>query len=139
MIVLDTDVLSSLTLSRPVQAVIDWLDRQPALSVWTTSVTILEVRLGTALLPQGARRTRLEREVERVLAELIESRVLPFDTAAAEVTAGLMAERRRSGQTGELRDSMIAGIAIARKAMLATRNTRHFAGLPVAVVDPWRA
>src|SRR6187551_3516538 len=109
MIVLDTDVLSSLTLSRPVQAVIDWLDRQPALSVWTTSVTILEVRLGTALLPQGARRTRLEREVERVLAELIESRVLPFDTAAAEVTAGLMAERRRSGRTGELRDSMIAG------------------------------
>jgi hypothetical protein len=32
---------------------------------------------------------------------------------------------------------MIAGIAIARRATLATRNTRHFADLPVSVVNPW--
>jgi predicted nucleic acid-binding protein len=40
---------------------------------------------------------------------------------------------------GELRDTMIAGIAIASHATLATRDTRHFADLPVAVVDPWSA
>jgi predicted nucleic acid-binding protein len=32
---------------------------------------------------------------------------------------------------------MIAGIATARRADVATRNVRHFADLEVAVVDPW--
>jgi predicted nucleic acid-binding protein len=50
-----------------------------------------------------------------------------------------MAERRQAGRPAELRDTMIAGIAIARHATLATRNTRHFADLPVAVVNPWAA
>lgn len=139
MIVLDTDVLSGLMLPRPDAAVVAWLDWQARISVWTTAITVLEIRFGIALLPLGSRRTRLERAFERVLADLIENRILPFDTAAAEETAALMAERRRSGRAGELRDAMIAGIAIARHATLATRNTRHFADLPVAVVDPWGA
>jgi hypothetical protein len=36
-----------------------------------------------------------------------------------------------------MRDTQIAGIAIARRATLATRNVRHFADLSVRVVDPW--
>jgi predicted nucleic acid-binding protein len=41
---------------------------------------------------------------------------------------------RRDGKRGqgrELRDAMIAGIGIARRTTLATRNLRHFDGLPV--------
>jgi predicted nucleic acid-binding protein len=34
---------------------------------------------------------------------------------------------------------MIAGIALAQRATLATRNVRHFDDLAVSVVDPWRA
>jgi predicted nucleic acid-binding protein len=107
------------------------------MSVWSTSISVLEIRFGIALLPLGARRTRLERAFERMMTETIEDRIVPFDTSAAEETAILMAERQRRGSTGELRDSMIAGIAIARRATLATRNTRHFADLPVPVVNPW--
>jgi hypothetical protein len=139
MILLDTDVLSSLMLPRPNATVVAWLDRQSRISVWTTAITVLEVRFGVALLPLGSRRSRLERVFERVVVEMIENRITPFDTAAADETAILMAERQRSGRRGELRDSMIAGIAIARKATLATRNVRHFADLPVPVVDPWAA
>lgn len=139
MIILDTDVLSSLMLARPIATVVDWLDRQSRLSVWTTAVTIFEIRFGAALLPIGARRTRLEREIERVVIEQVEGRIAPFDATAAEAAAALMAERRRAGRIVELRDTMIAGITIARHATLATRNARHFADLPVAVVDPWSA
>ena len=139
MIVLDTDVLSGAMLASPDPAVVSWLDRQARISVWTTAVTVLEVRFGVALLPSGSRRSRLERAFERVLGEMIEERILPFDTAAAAETASLMAHRRRSGRTVDLRDAMIAGIAIARHATLATRNTRHFSDLPLAVIDPWSA
>jgi toxin FitB len=139
MIVLGTDVLAGLMLPRPDAAVVAWLDRQARISVWTTAITVLEIRFGIALLPLGSRRTRLERAFERVLIDMIEDRIVPFDTAAAAETAALMAERQRSGRTGELQDAMIAGIVVARHATLATRNTRHFADLPVAVVDPWSA
>ena len=138
MIVLDTDVLSAAMLTRPEARVVAWLDSQPRVSVWTTSVTVFEVRFGIALLPIGQRRDRLERMFEQVLNG-IEHRILSFDTNAAEQTATLMAARRRTGRTGELRGAMIAGIAIARHATLATRNTRHFTDLPLTVVDPWTA
>jgi hypothetical protein len=49
--------------------------------------------------------------------------------------AGLMAQRR--GRPVEIRDCQIAGIAIARRATLATCNVRHFERLRVTVVDPW--
>jgi len=36
-----------------------------------------------------------------------------------------------------MRDTQIAGIALSRRASIATRNTRHFADLDVPVLDPW--
>ena len=137
MIILDTDVLSDLMRQAGDPAVVGWLDRQSRFSVWTTSITILEIRFGMALLPFGARRTQLENAFERMVAEKIEERIVPFDTSAAEATAILMADRRQAGRQGELRDTMIAGIAIARRATLATRNRRHFDDLSVPVVNPW--
>jgi predicted nucleic acid-binding protein len=68
----------------------------------------------------------------------LEVRVLPFDHAAAEQTATLIGQRKRAGRPGELRDTMIAGIALAQRATLATRNVRHFEDLTIPVVDPWR-
>ncbi len=137
MIILDTDVLSALMRERPEPVIEKWLDRQPRESIWTTSVTILEIRFGLALMPLGRRRAGLQREFEVVVGEDLEGRIIPFDDAAAEAMAELMAARRQSGRTGDLTDSMIAGIAIARRATLATRNTRHFDDLPVPVVNPW--
>lgn len=42
-----------------------------------------------------------------------------------------------TGRAVDLRDTLIAGIALARWATIATRNTRHFFGLDVPVVNPW--
>jgi predicted nucleic acid-binding protein len=39
----------------------------------------------------------------------------------------------------EIRDVQIAGIATVRKAVLATRNIRHFEDLGINLVDPWSA
>jgi toxin FitB len=50
----------------------------------------------------------------------------------------LAAQRQRDGRPADLRDTQIAGIALARRATLATRNVRHFQGLDVEVIDPWK-
>jgi len=139
MVILDTNVLSELMQQRANPLVRQWLDRQAELSVWTTSITIFEIRYGMELLPRSRRRASLESEFERLIEDDIQGRIVPFDAQAATVAAGLMAQRQRTGRSGDLRDAMIAGIVIASHATLATRNMRHFDDLSVPVVDPWAA
>jgi len=136
-IILDTNVLGALMRSVPDAAVVSWLDRQPAESIWITSITLFEARFGLALLPSGRRRQRLESEFDRLLREDLENRVLDFDSAAATEAAALAAARQKGGRPVDMRDTQIAGIALARHATLATRNVRHFADLEISIVDPW--
>ena len=137
MILLDTNVLSALMQPDPDAVVVAWLDNLPAESVWTTSITVFEVRMGLELLEAGRRRRHLEEAFATTLKEDLENRVLPFDHAAAQAAGRIAAERRRAGRTVEFRDVQIAGIATARKATLATRNLRHFEGLGLTLVNPW--
>ena len=139
MIVLDTNVLSALMRSAPDHQVVTWLDRQPTESVWITSITLFEARFGLALLPKGRRRRALEVAFEQLVEDDLENRVLDFDATAAVSAAALAAQRRRAGRPVDMRDTQIAGIALARRATLATRNVRHFADSNVPVVDPWTA
>ncbi len=137
MIILDTNVLSALMRTTPEVPVVAWLDRQPTESVWITSITLFEARLGLALLPAGRRRQMLEAAFARLLKEDLENRVLVFDSAAATEAASIVAERQKPGRPVDMRDAQIAGIALARRATLATRNLRHFGGLKIAIVNPW--
>ena len=116
---------------------VTWLDLQPTESVWITSITLFEAHLGLALLPTGRRRQTLEAAFTQLLKEDLENRVLDFDSAAATEAASLAAERQGAGRPVDIRDTRIAGIALARRATLATRNVRHFADLKVQIVDPW--
>lgn len=137
MIILDTNVLSALMRKVPEAPVVAWLDRQPAESVWITSITLFEARFGLALLPKSRRRQTLEAAFARLLGEDLENRVLDFEGAAAIEAASLAAVRQRAGLQVDMRDTLIAGIALARRATLATRNVRHFRDLNILVVNPW--
>ena len=138
MIILDTNVLSALMQQVPGPHVITWLDGQPRTSVWTTSVTVLEVRFGLQILAGGKRRTLLTEAFEELLARMGQ-RILTFDVAAAQQASDLMAARHKKGRPGDLRDTMIAGIALAQHATLATRNTVHFEDAAIPFVNPWTA
>jgi predicted nucleic acid-binding protein len=81
----------------------------------------------------------LEEALEKALKEDFEGRVIPFDIPAAQATGRIAAARRQLGRTVEIRDVQIAGIALARKAAIATRNVRHFEGLGLELINPWSA
>ena len=136
MTILDTNVLSALMRQTPDSHVITWLDGQPRTSIWTTSVTVLEVRFGLQIMPVGRRRSALILAFEAIL-DKINQRVVPFDVAAAEQAGDLMASQHTKGRPVELRDTMVAGIVLAHHATLATRNTSHFADLSLPLINPW--
>lgn len=139
MILLDTSVLSALMRREADPVVVAWLDDLPPESIWTTAISVFEIRFGLAILARGGRRRRLEDAFTKALEEDFDGRVLAFDQAAAEAAAAIAAEQRRAGRPVEIRDVEIAGIAAARKATLATRNTRHFEGTGIVLIDPWSA
>lgn len=136
MIVLDTNILSAVMRQEPDAKVITWLDKQARTSVWTTSITVLEIRFGLQIMATGKRRSLLLESFESLLDKM-GHRIAPFDDDAATQAANLMASRQLKGRPVELRDTMIAGIVLARHATLATRNVVHFGDLSVAVVNPW--
>jgi toxin FitB len=138
-ILLDTNVISALMQREADATVVAWLDAQPSESIWTTSITVFEVRFGLEILASGRRRRSLEEEFRRMLEEDFEGRVVPLDETAAQAAGQIAAERRRLGRPVEIRDVQIAGIAAARKAAIATRNLRHFAGLGPQLINPWSA
>jgi toxin FitB len=137
MILLDTNVLSALMQQQPDPQVVAWLDEQPPESLWISTVTLFEAEYGLALLSEGKRKTWLRAQLIQLVEDDLENRVLPFDSGAAAQAAALAANRKARGRPVDMRDTFIAGIALARRATLATRNTRHFDDLKIPVVNPW--
>ncbi|MGB7284653.1 MAG: type II toxin-antitoxin system VapC family toxin [Candidatus Acidiferrum sp.] len=138
MIVLDTNVISALMRQEPERQVVKWLDAQPAASVWITSITVMEIRFGLETMPKGRRQRALLASFELMLKSMIEARIASFDAEAGIHAAALMAQRKRKGCPIEVRGTMIAGIVLANRAALATRNTQHFEDLPLTVANPWK-
>lgn len=138
MILLDTNVLSALMQFAPDETAEKWLDRQPSESIWITSVTVMEIRFGLHAMPAGRRRSELTKAFAILLEQKVRGRIASFDEAAAEHAAELKWRRQVKGRPIPERDTMTAGIALASRATLATRNTAHFSDLSVPVVNPWQ-
>jgi predicted nucleic acid-binding protein len=136
-ILLDTNVISAFIRPEPDQAAMSWLDLQPPESLWTTSISVYELRFGIELLASGRRRQLLEEALTKAMEEDFDGRVIPFGVEAAHAAGRIGAARRKLGRTIEVRDVQIAGIALARKAVIATRNVRHFEDLGIDLINPW--
>jgi predicted nucleic acid-binding protein len=137
MIIVDTNVISELMRPQPDAAVSAWVDTHPAGELCTTAVTVAEVRYGLERLPAGRRQQELRRTADGIFAAFRE-RILPFDVSAAADYALIAADRDRSGQPINGFDAQIAAVCRVHGAPLATRNTKDFRDLGVALIDPWQ-
>jgi predicted nucleic acid-binding protein len=137
MIILDTNIVSEAWRPSPIVAVSNWLDAQPASSLYLCTPVLAELRYGTERLARGKRRDFLEAAIDKFEAEGYRGRILPFDTAAATEFGRLMVKREREGRRMETMDAMIAAITAVHQAVLATRAVRDFAGLGFEVINPF--
>ena len=137
MILLDTNVVSELMRLSPDPVVEAWVAGRPADSLYFSAIGEAELRYGLAVMPMGRRKKKISSEVEAMLQEDFQGRILPFDSAAARAYAGIAAARRSAGRPVAVADSQIAAIAFSRGMAVATRNVRDFEDMGVDVVDPW--
>jgi toxin FitB len=137
MIVLDTNVVSELMRAEPEPAVLSWLRQRSGDSLYTTTVTVAEIRYGIARLPEGRRRDSLHQAADEIFAAF-PRQVLPFDLAAAGAYADVATVRENLGSPIDGFDAQIAAICRSQAAVLATRNTKDFIDIGIAVVNPWQ-
>ena len=139
MIVLDTNILSELMKQSPEKAVTDWMVRQDAEELCTTAICQAEILAGITVLPDGKRKRDLERGASNVFSNVLAGKVLPFGSDAALHFANVIARRRTVGLPIEAPDAMIAAIALAHGASVATRNIPDFINCGVVLHNPWDA
>lgn len=137
MIVLDTNVISELRRKRPDPAATAWLDRQRPEQLHLTSITLGEIDLGVRALPPSQQRDALLAWCDELQTVMFAGRILPFDEHCARLWGRIVESARMRGRQLEWRDSQIAAIVLSVEAQLVTRNTRHFEGLGIDLVDPF--
>ena len=139
MIVIDTNVISELMRPEPNPQVVAWVAAQPRTSLYTTHINQAEILYGIGLLPSGRRRSDLAVVAYGIFAEDFAGHILPFGAAAAAKYTDIVVTRRQAGHPIEGFDALIAAIALAASASVATRDTGGFAGCGLTLIDPWMA
>jgi toxin FitB len=138
MILLDTNVVSEPIRRHPDRRVLEWLDAQAIETLYFSTISLGELLLGVENLPVGRRRTALTAALEQQIADLFGDRVMPFDIAAAEAYAKLVARARRRGHPISIADGQIASVAAANKLHIASRDELPFHAAGLVVINPWK-
>lgn len=137
MIILDTNVISEPMKPSGNAAVLAWLDRQQAETLYLTATSLAELLVGIELLPDGRRKQGLDRALGDLMSVLFGSRILPFDERAAKLYAPLLGRARNSGRVIGFADGQIAAIATLHGFSVATRDVAPFEAAGVPVVNPF--
>lgn len=137
MILLDTNLVSETTKLIPEARVIEWLDNQIAESLYFSAVSLAELHLGIALLPDGRRKRTLRGSVSRIITTLFGSRILAFDEQAALAFSEIMSAAQNAGRRIGFADGQIAAIAQANGMIVATRDEDPFNRAGLTVINPW--
>ena len=134
---LDTNVLSELTQTRPDEDVLRWFaDHQPV-DLCTSTIVLGELRLGIEKREPGRRTRELDRWYRFRLPSLLQGGTLPVDSFVAEHYGRLRAAQFRAGLLrGEL-DTWILATASVHGLIMVTRNVLDFGGQGIEVINPW--
>ncbi len=134
---IDTNVVSELRRARPAQKVRAFVAAQSGDALFTSDVTLAELRFGIEQVADPARRSDLVHWLDRTLRPLFAGRVLPV-TEDALLRWRLMLEAgRKTGHTFSEPDLLIAALAALAELIVVSRDTSEFIAAGVPVFDPW--
>ena len=108
--------------------------------LFLSAVTVAEIADGIAKAKrEGAHRKSADLSAWlRTVLHLYGDRVLPFDSAAAEIAGALSDLASGRGHSPGFADIAIAATARQHKLVILSRNEHHFAAMDVDVIDPFK-
>jgi len=137
MIIVDTNVASELMRPSPSKLVRDWVQSRSGRDLYTSAITVAEIRYGIEKLPQGRRKNSLSSAANEIF-ETFAQQILSFDAVAAEQYALIVSHRDGLGLPIDGFDAQTAAICRVHGATLATRNVSDFRQTGIELINPWK-
>jgi len=136
---LDTNVLSEFSRSAipPNLNVQHWMESANPDQLFTSVLSVGEIRKGIELLPVSKKRRDLEQWLDSDLYGWFGSNLLPVTKAISDRWGKLAARSQERGRPLGNIDGLLAATAFEHGLTVATHNTKHFEDLGVAILDPW--
>jgi hypothetical protein len=132
---LDTNVVSEAARRQPHPRVVAWLKGLPLQEAYLSALTLGELVQGAVRAPEP-RRPVLERWIED-LERRFAGQILPLNLEVLETWGALTGEALNEGCPLSPLDALLAATALHYGLILVTRNTAHFRGLPIRLLNPW--
>ena len=134
MYLLDTNILSELVKKQPAKGFISKLGSVEADQLFTSSITVAELRMGAAL---RSNKTLFWKKIEEQILSRIQ--ILPVDHLAALFAGDILALLKQHGIPIGLADALIGSIALSKNMTMVTANVRHFERIPKLRIENWLA
>ena len=100
-------------------------------TLYITAPTVYELYIGIHLASIPAK------EQKRVEDTIREQPTLPLDDKAAQIAGTIQGKLMKRGEPIDPIDALIAGIAIANRETIATRNTKHYSKIENLKVETY--
>jgi len=138
-IILDTCVVSEALTPGRDPALIEWLDRQSAETLYLTATSLSELLMGVNEIADGKRKNQIRSALDLLIDRLFSSRILPFDHLAALSLCSLLNAAKSGGTDVTNAVATIAAVASVHGFVVATRDCASFESLGVQTTNPWTA
>ena len=132
MYLLDTNILSELARKRPHPYLLSHLSSKPYQSLFTSSICVTELRLGSAL--RGDFETFWEKISKNIISRV---NVIPFGHKEALIAGDILASLQKIGQSIGIEDAIIGSTALSHKLTIVTANIRHFSKIRGLAIENW--
>jgi tRNA(fMet)-specific endonuclease VapC len=128
---LDTNIISNLLRSKPAPTLLRHLAGTSVVDRGISSITVGELLFGALRIPEAQKYLAPINELVRTM------KIVAFDEKAARRYAEIRATLMQQGKPIGDADTQIASIALARRCILVTRNTKHFSRVPGLALENW--
>ena len=132
MYLLDTNALSEPLKRSPSQNFMRRLEAVRKERLFTSSITVMELRYGCARHVGGV---KLWHRIEREILDRME--VLPVDSPIAERAGDLLAAVHHRGRPRSTEDLLLAATGLTLGLIVVTHNTKDFKDTPGLRVEDW--
>jgi toxin FitB len=134
---LDTNILSELRRPKPEHKVLAFVAAQPLELLYISTVTLAEIRFGIELLPEAARRSKLNDWLAHKVRPMFEQRVLAITEDIMLKWRLMVEEGRKVGHTFSQPDLIIAATGQHHGLKIVSRDTADYVKAQVTVFNPW--
>ncbi|WP_298746084.1 type II toxin-antitoxin system VapC family toxin [uncultured Brevundimonas sp.] len=133
---IDTNIISELSKRPPDPAVLSWLKGVRPDETFLSVAVVAELRAGIEQNAVNRFGVDLQDWLVVYVLPNFEGRILGVDERVADLWGRFVFRLRRLGAKEPVMDALIAATGAIHGMTIVTRNTKHFAPLDVAVLNP---